>query len=295
MSPKVKRFFYRTLEPVHVGAGGYRLGRVDKTICRELGTNLPKIPGTSISGAVKYYAALAAGKPEAAGVAKYDPKEDKNCPIFYTFGHASDGGGGNAGTIGVGDAYILFFPVFSTAGPVWVTCKRILEQAGATGITAPGNNKIKTEKNLVGAEAKGLSLGWLWFSRVANELEEDLSMPHSLVKYWPSAVVLVPDNLIAPIVNSNLEVRTSVAIDPKKGTAEDGKLFSYEAIPRDTVLFQEVVEDNYRGKMPSNANGWDHPIDVYRAGAKMMGTLGVGGMGTRGFGRMGYCDEVDVR
>ena len=166
MSQQVKRFFYRTLEPVHVGAGGYRLGRVDKTICRELGTNLPKIPGTSISGAVKYYAALAAENPLAAGVAKYDPEKDKDCPIFYTFGHASAEGGGNAGTIGVGDAYILFFPVFSTAGPVWVTCKRILEQAGATGIVAPANNRIKISQELVSAEVVTLC----WFNPIISPI-----------------------------------------------------------------------------------------------------------------------------
>ena len=45
---KPTKLYFKTLEPVHVGAGGYRLGRVDKTICREPGTNLPKIPGTSL-------------------------------------------------------------------------------------------------------------------------------------------------------------------------------------------------------------------------------------------------------
>ena len=53
-----RRFVFMTLDPVHIGAGGYRLGRVDNTITREPGTNLPKIPGTSLAGAARSYAAI---------------------------------------------------------------------------------------------------------------------------------------------------------------------------------------------------------------------------------------------
>ena len=45
----LQRFIIMTLEPAHIGTGGYRLGRVDNSIAREPGTNLPKIPGTSLS------------------------------------------------------------------------------------------------------------------------------------------------------------------------------------------------------------------------------------------------------
>ncbi len=53
-----QRLLFMTLDPVHIGAGGYRLGRVDMTIAREPGTNLPKIPGTSLAGAARSYAAM---------------------------------------------------------------------------------------------------------------------------------------------------------------------------------------------------------------------------------------------
>src|SRR6184192_549101 len=89
-----QRFLFMTLDPVHIGAGGYRLGRVDMTITREPGTNLPKIPGTSIAGATRSYAAMRYGKPEAAGQhrkLKEKPKsQQKQCPILYTFGTATD-------------------------------------------------------------------------------------------------------------------------------------------------------------------------------------------------------------
>ncbi|MGH2581700.1 MAG: RAMP superfamily CRISPR-associated protein [Blastocatellia bacterium] len=52
MSYAQHRYLLMTLDPTHIGAGGYRLGRVDNSIIREPGTNLPKIPGTSLSGAI---------------------------------------------------------------------------------------------------------------------------------------------------------------------------------------------------------------------------------------------------
>ena len=105
---RIKRVFYRTLEPVHVGAGGYPLGRVDNTICREPGTNLPKIPGTSLAGAARAYAALAYGKPEAGGDTEVDGIRTKKCPILFTFGTATDETGGQAGKVSFGDARIIF-------------------------------------------------------------------------------------------------------------------------------------------------------------------------------------------
>ena len=54
-------------DPVHIGAGGYRLGRVDNSIIREPGTRVPKIPGTSLHGAARSYAARLYETPAAAG------------------------------------------------------------------------------------------------------------------------------------------------------------------------------------------------------------------------------------
>src|SRR6266566_6924431 len=90
-----QRLLFMTLDPVHIGAGGYRLGRVDMTIAREPGTNLPKIPGTSLAGAARSYAAMRYGKPDVAGQQKQFKKfEGKGvtCPIIYTFGTATDTG-----------------------------------------------------------------------------------------------------------------------------------------------------------------------------------------------------------
>ena len=115
-------------------------------------------------------------------------------------------------------------------------------------------------------------------------------------------------------------MRTSVSIDPLTGAAKEGALFTYEAIPRAAWLWCDLVEDDYRrdpvtkeSKFPvtikkartvrkQNDNGkeyvifhdnqgelleetWSHPLDVVKAGLTLAEHLGIGGMGTRGFGR----------
>src|SRR5712692_6521905 len=85
-----QRMLFMSLDPVHVGAGGYRLGRVDMTITREPGTNLPKIPGTSLAGATRHYVYMRYNKPEAAGHHKNFRGKRTECPIIYTFGTVTE-------------------------------------------------------------------------------------------------------------------------------------------------------------------------------------------------------------
>jgi CRISPR-associated protein Cmr4 len=50
------------VDPIHVGAGGGRLGRVDQSIVRDPVTRVPKIPGSSLAGVYRAYAAMAKNK-----------------------------------------------------------------------------------------------------------------------------------------------------------------------------------------------------------------------------------------
>lgn len=298
------RIVLMTLDPLHVGTGGYRLGRVDLSIVREPGTNLPKVPGTSLSGAIRHYAALRYGKPTCAGQGGCGKA---TCPICYTFGSAH-GEGSAAGTVSIFDARLLLFPVHSLAGPVWVTSPGTLSDFGVSGQTV-SSDKAKWSNDLT--VQSRLNLGWLMLDR------DDSDLPLLCLDGVPddvrSRVVLVSDKLFAQIVNSNLEVRTSVSIDPKTGAAAQGALFTYEALPRATFLWFDLVEDDYRGAFPvtfkkarkeiTQQNGerkevyrdnegdplgttWSRPLDVVRAGLVVAECLGLGGMGTRGFGRV---------
>ena len=309
-----QRYFYQALEPIHVGAGGYRLGRVDMTIVREPGTNLPKIPGTALSGAARSYAAMLYGKPEAAGAHGNFMGDKKKCPIVWTFGTATDAGGGQAGTVSIGDAQLVFFPVSTLAGCVLVTCKRALTDAGlSVPETWTGEDEYAMLYSDYSEKLIGLNLGWLWFEK-DRVRKWDRMLPGG--PFGAEKFCIVADSLFAHVVNSNLEVRTSVVINHETGAAEDGLLFSYEAVPRGAWLCNRIVLDEYRkfngeqftpvthqfnraekkketwtgqalpAKRGGETRNWNGPLDVVASGLELMEHLGVGGMGTRGFGRL---------
>lgn len=323
MSFSTYRCLLMTIDPVHIGAGGMRLGRVDNSIVREPGTRLPKIPGTSLSGAIRSYAAYRYGKRQCAG--KDGHCGLTMCPICYTFGSVKGGGSERSysGVVSIGDARLLLFPVYSMAGPVWVTSPSALEEFGIGGQRVE-DSKAKWNKAITLQEH--LNLGWMMVEREGDDwaLPEELK-DKDLPDPTSNRIILISDKLFSQVVNSNLEVRTSVAINPETGAAEDKALFTYEAIPRAAFLWMDVVVDDFRQAFPSSerlnkwlkengndfANGeapnrgdndeeakrvlekyraasldWNSPASVVMSGLEWIEHLGIGGMGTRGFGRV---------
>lgn len=292
---KALRLFALSLDPIHVGTGGMRLGRVDMTISREPGTNLPKIPGTSLAGTCRTYATMQypAKFPDCAGQGQADNQRNYkghcgqyDCPICVTFGFSKGEQGSFQGLAQFSDARLVFFPVHSIQGPVWVTCPSILKEIGED-VQAPPDEQIFTASGLRARDR--LNLGWLMLP-VANN---NFTINSELFPEIPSEIllnsVLISDKLFSHIVNDNLEVRTSVSIDPQTGAAAESMLFTYEALPRASVMRFEVVISNpnfYRinGKVPLEGN-WDRITDTVQTGLKMFEMLGIGGMNTRGMGR----------
>ncbi|WP_008309190.1 type III-B CRISPR module RAMP protein Cmr4 [Leptolyngbya sp. PCC 6406] len=305
---KRQRYLFMTLDPVHIGTGGYRLGRVDNSIVREPGTKIPKIPGTSLHGAARSYAAQMYGTPEAAGQDQKGITDPETNPVCYTFGYLNSGSGDDpskpkkkevaySGVVNIFDAYVLLFPVHSMVGPVWVSTVERLEDAGFTVSTLP-NSWNTNQAVLNWQRTDPLNLGWLMLGVAGQATITAPSDWQNEPRYQAvKRIVLVQDSLFSQIVNSNLEVRTSVAINPETGAAEDGALFTYEAIPRATFLIAEVVLDDYRHAFPEitktlpGEDSWNDSLDVVKSGFRMIEWLGVGGLGTRGFGRMAVVGE----
>ena len=292
----MKRYYAIALDPIHVGTGGYRIGRVDNTIVREPATGIPKIPGTTIEGVCRSYAflkareeghkiklACAKGKPKGEGEESQSCGE---CAICVTFGFSRKDKSMQAMAL-FSDARILFFPVATMIGPVWVTCPMVLKDAGIYISNHSKDNKFVASKSLENMlpERDGkkiLNFGWLLLEGDVEEINLPISgIPDEIL----SRIVIVPDNLFSTIVNSNLEVRTSVAIDPERGAAEEGALFTYEAIPRGTVFWFEIT---YQNPKHFGLNDWetDLIIKTVEDGLRYFEFLGVGGMGSRGFGRL---------
>ena len=253
MSFEIHRFFLMTIDPVHVGTGGMLLGRVDNPIVREPGTRLPKIPGTALHGAIRHYAAARYGKISCAGQKGHCGRP--TCPICYTFGSIEGEAGSFSGVVSISDARILLFPVYSMVGPVWVTSPTALYDAGFGKKNDKGDLKPfevdKEEKGTarwIFSSSEYLNLGWLMVKKEEGDIPSELS--DKIPPQIQNRIVLVSDKLFSRIVNSNLEVRTSVSINPETGAAEEGALFTYEAIPRATVLWMDVVVDDFRGEFP---------------------------------------------
>jgi len=298
-------YYAIAIDPIHVGTGGYRLGRVDNSIVREPGTNLPKLPGSSLSGACRSYAAMVTERYNwkengryysCAGQGQEDIRQNKvghcarfDCPVCVTFGFARDRSGFQ-GLAQFADVRLLFFPVHSLAGPVWVTCAAVLRDAGLPVKDEPIGGKVRIAAGLKVAGDR-LNLGWLMLPVEGQfQLEKGkLPISNEIIRH----TVLVPDELFSTIVNNNLEVRTSVSIDPKTGAAEQGALFTYEAIPRSAVFWFCATYLNPRffninGQVPApKINSRETTVqEVVEKGLKQFEYLGIGGMNTRGMGRL---------
>ncbi len=306
------------LDPIHVGTGSARIGRVDLTIVRDPVTNIPKIPGSSLAGVYRTYVAMhqeenrqqqiqqasQAGQqpqvrekpyyPDCAGLGLDDNRghcRKPDCPVCTVFGFARGAGqeGGFAGLAAFTDAHMLLFPVPTRQGPMWVTSPMALEMIGVTV------NGVDDEAvYLAEGQENKLNLGWLLLeTRKCEQMEAiknhlaNLGVPD----YIQDRLALVPDRLFAHIVNSNLEVRTLVSINPETGAAEDRALFSYEALPRGTVLVWEIIAKNpqhfrINGQIITAVSS---PKDVHEKAEQAhnyLKHLGIGGMGTRGMGRL---------
>jgi CRISPR-associated protein Cmr4 len=275
------------------------LGIVDNTIVREAGSNLPIIPGTSLSGAAKMYAAMLMGNLNAAGSKK--PESTDN-PVSYTFGYI-DGSGSKqtskAGVVSFSDARIVLFPVYSSEGTIWVTTRAMLNEIGLDVKKEPGPDEEKAYHLRETGKKNKIKISWLLIEVENIKIEkpklDDLAS-RSEWKDVEQRIYIVSDKLFTQIVNDNLETRTSVAINPETGAAEDTALFTYEAIPRATWLTSTVIQDDYKSgdfkesmkkdEQNEKKSKWESPMDVVRTGFKVIEFLGIGGMTTRGFGRM---------
>lgn len=313
-------YYALALDPIHVGTGGYRLGRVDLSIIREPGTNVPKIPGTSLSGVTRACAAMATGryhwetqrqKPDGTPITVtgscagqgQDGEQTAGhcgspyCPVCVAFGFARGDSGGFQGLAQFSDARILFFPVHSLIGPVWITSPTVLAEHGVTA-SDPGD-KVKLVNGLSASNGR-LNLGWLMLQADGNFTFTTPELPQVPAQIKQRAV-MVSDKLFSQLINDNLEVRTSVSIDPATGAAEDGALFTYEAIPRSTVLWFSVTYSNpefFRIRLNSQPKKPEPKVgavvsgipisvrEVAQRGLRALEHLGIGGMNTRGMGRL---------
>lgn len=303
---EVKKFFGIALDPIHIGAGGYRLRGVDNTIVREPATNVPKIPGTSFAGVVRRFYTIHLMENDCKNKSSDEEKrkcaEEKASKIF--------GDETQKGILRFYDGQIVFFPVSSVQGTVWITTKEVIEYWLGEVQSVNGEKiKIPDKFDDMAYAIKGidknkpLNLGWLLLEIVDITNGKEIMIPPQL-KEFLKRIVIVSDKLFSHIVNDNLEVRTSVRIDPETGAATERALFTYEAIPRGTILGFEIAVDRtlenmrLKRKKESESGTSSDEASTEQSNIKIdveeiiksvdpyLKNLGIGGMGTRGFGRL---------
>jgi len=299
-----EEYFSIALDPIHVGTGGYRLGRVDLSIVRDPATGIPKIPATSLTGPARAYTAMLKDKyPMCAGkggergenhCGNYNPA----CPVCIPYGFSKPDYSFQ-GLAQFFDAHIVLFPVATMIGPVWVTSPMALEFLG-------GKFEVRDDEfcALGDIDNQRLNFGWLMLNRDKNGRGVLDGLTKIIPEYIKHRAVMVSDKFFPKIVNTNLEVRTSVSIDPATGAAEEKALFTYEAIPRGTVLkFDVIYNDPQNFRINGNhikikkADSSDDIVATpqwvqkqVECGLRLFEVFGVGGMNTRGMGRMKILD-----
>jgi CRISPR-associated protein Cmr4 len=284
-------FLGMALDPIHAGAGGTRLGRVDNTIVRDPATRIPKIPGSSLAGVMRAYTAMKNEKyPNCAGQKDHCGKA--NCPVCTVFGFAKGTEGGFAGLAAFSDMQVLLFPVASQQGPQWITSPMALYQSGIIKEL----EELPDPHAVYRKEGSGmLNFGWLFLPvKGLQQIDSIVGKIQNkgVQSYITERLCIVSDKLFTHIVNSNLEVRTSVSINPKTGAAEDGALFTYEALPRGTVLSWEITCRNpkhfkiNKTEEVEAVNSPDAVKEVVMGAHTYLEHLGIGGMGSRGMGRL---------
>lgn len=316
LPPETKTYLFQTLDPLHVGTGGTRLGRVDNTVARDPATRLPKVPGSGLSGAVKdaYDLKLCNdGKTTRCAGANGCRRDDcKVCTLFGTAPSDEAGGMGNnkaqRGIMAFHDALLVAMPVASLVGPVWVVDQKFATRLGLiTGevkglpnpdVAAPSGLKVWGDKVNMGSflfpsntkaaysepKIETLTKKIAFLKSSGATVDDFKEITANMVACHPSVFPL--------IVDTAMEVRTSVTIDPNTGAAKPQALFTLEAVPAGAVFQTDL--NFLGGKYPEKAfkegdNTAAHLFAAIEQDAfDYLRMTGMGGNVTRGFGRVRF-------
>jgi len=317
LKPQTRIYLFQALDPLHVGTGGTRLGRVDNTVARDPATRLPKVPGSGMSGAVKdaYDLKLCnLGKTErCAGAGGCGKDNCKVCALFGTAPADEAGGTGSKkarrGIVAFHDALLVAMPVATLLGPAWVVEQDFAKNLGIIaednninglpdpGVAAPSDMKVWGDK---------VNLGSFLFEcqsdvTFSNPTSERLGQK---IKFLSSTgatsddflkvakrMVVCHSSVFPLLVDTAMEVRTSVTIDPYTGAAEEHKLFTLEAVPAGAIFQTEL--NFLGGKYPDKAfDGTGDTNNLFQEiennGFPYLSFTGLGGNITRGFGRVRF-------
>ncbi|MCK4258955.1 MAG: type III-B CRISPR module RAMP protein Cmr4 [Halanaerobiales bacterium] len=317
ITPEKNVFTYlvKTIDPVHIGAGGYRMDYIDNLIVRDFDT-IPKIPGTSLSGVARHYLAKQQSDEKTGAKCGGNNSNCDNgiCIVCKTFGVAKNKVQ-RQGAVQFSDALLLFFPVATMSGTVWITTiSRLKEftESIRTEIADRDVDETSIENVFVSLHyvpsvipegmyykltnrTPYLELNGVLYDQYEMNNQDSSSLEIYIPVDFQRSLVVVTEKTFIQTVENNLEVRTSVSIDPETGTAKGTALFTYEAIPRNTYLYFQIVINPPKALQSSEFQSIIQFRKNVEEGMKFYSIVGVGGKKTRGFGRLELAQLINQK
>lgn len=228
--------------PCHAGSGS-SLGVVDLPIQRERHTNWPMIQASGVKGAFR--ANFERFKNNISEASRGEIKEFEKL-TDSVFGTSE--GTGYAGSLSIGDARILAFPLRSNVSPfVWITCpavirrlKKDLEIAGMDSSGLP--EKMVADGNAVSIGSDTINTESVLLEDFEVKVSKAEALPDSIRDFFKETtrLLLVPDEVFDYGVSNCAQIMAQIKIESKTGTTVDGSLRYQEELPSDTVMYTVV-------------------------------------------------------
>ena len=250
-----KLAFYHCHTPLHIGSGT-TLDIIDLPIQREVHTDFPVMPSSSIKGVIRAEYGL---KETGFNTNDNFPEKPEDCPpnieenkckeFFEIFGH-----GDKAGDIIFTDGKIFLFPVKSVKGVfAWITCPLVLERFERdTGKSLNLPDKIKNLNNNKAIAGEDITINnkYLVLEELSFEVEDNKEMlieiqnllPESLKKEIPATkIAILSNDMFKYFVKNHTEVNARTRIDQATGTVREGALWYEELVPAETIFYNLIL------------------------------------------------------
>ncbi len=243
-----KTIFFKVLTPLHIGVGS-GIGHIDLPIYREVPTNFPLIPASSLKGVLRQkWLENTLEKTGLSSLNDYDKKvengDDDNSYVkksMEIFGSQN-----KEGSLIVSDSRILFFPVKSAKGIfAYITCPFVLKRFSKdTGINVGEiediieNHKaiVLNDEKLVYKNKDLLILEDFSF-KVERKNNNEIWNIAKNIDIDRKRIVIVSDDIFGSMVESYTEIQTHTKIDLEKGVVSENALWVEEYVPPETVFY----------------------------------------------------------
>ena len=206
------------------------------------------------------------------------------------------------------DARLAFFPAVTNRGTLWFsTPGRAAAYLGLGEKLSPNDARLAERPELIfgmgdffamDGSFSNLRVSWISITGLPCEPEtigdeklklvvkhlsraEPGSFPHRAM--WEAVVkrtILLDETTFYRVVETCLERRTCNKINEDTGTVEEGALFSYEALPRNSYLYTRLSWD----LEDFEAQHFLSPMHVCDLAREGLARMGIGGLQTRGLG-----------